>query len=116
MEEPRTLGEAVARNGACEAFIMLGELCLKKGLAPIKGKIVNFKIGDKWEIWMNGFMEKKEIKNGISMRPASAYVEYNGWPAAILDPAGGTIIDGHSVNEDEFIKIIKNELNLNAEE
>ena len=55
-------------------------------------------VDDRWVVKVNGHREQVE-----SVPPFSALLEFNGWPAGIIDPFGGTIAAGELANEDTFI-------------
>jgi hypothetical protein len=50
-----------------------------------------------WEIALNG-------------ETIQAALKFNGWPAGIIDPAGGIIAAGDAANEDSFIAAIEADL------
>lgn len=102
-----TLGEQVDKHGICEAFSVLVDLIMSLKLHPIKDKIVYIRIDDQWEVWMNGHMTEEELKPGVKIMPASAYIEFDGWPVAMMNPASGEIISSISVNENAFIAAVK---------
>lgn len=50
-----------------------------------------------WKIALNG-------------KDFQAKIEFNGWPAGIIDPHGGIIAAGEAANEDTFIAAIEADL------
>ena len=67
-------------------------------------------VGD-WEIWVNrGKKPQKKEPGSPSIEPYSAYIEWKGWPAGIIDPYGGIIAAGEGANEDSFIAAIEAEI------
>ena len=51
-----------------------------------------------WDIRLHTHDEKIEGDD-----PFTIYVEYNGWPAGVVDAGGGVIAAGAAANEDAFI-------------
>ena len=92
-----------------EALSEIAGLCLISGASPLT-KYENCweeRLDEKWEIAMNGHKTPKRCSHGIEVPPFSVYVQYNGWPAGILDPTGGIIASGESANEQNFIAAIR---------
>lgn len=55
------------------------------------------RIDDHWRIVANG--HRQEIQhNGVRVPPFSVYVEFNGFPAGILDAYGGLMAAGEAAN------------------
>jgi hypothetical protein len=59
-------------------------------------------VDNHWTIHVNGHDEAVE-HGGASVPPYSAAVEYNGWPAGMVNASGGVIAAGECANEDAFI-------------
>ena len=77
-----------------------------KRLPDHNGGIYERKIDDRWRVVMNGNKTLVE-HNGIELPPFGVYVEFNGWPAGVIDPGGGVIAAGEVANEDTFIAAIE---------
>lgn len=60
-------------------------------------------VDDQWWIAVNGHGTPTKCTKGTEVEPFGCYVEYNGWPAGILNPFGGIIAYGSEVNEDTLI-------------
>jgi len=87
------------------AFIGCCALAMKDGVGLISAlpdHTFNRTVG-LWEIALNG----KEVR---------ASIKFNGWPAGIIDPAGGIIAAGAAANEDSFIAAIEDDLGKSIEE
>ena len=86
-------------------FVAIAEFCLArgfKGLSKVPG-CCEVQVDDRWFFAVNGHAEPTTCaKTGQPIPPFSAYVEFNGWPAGLLDPAGGIICAGELANEDTF--------------
>lgn len=89
----------------CEAFARLMQLGIAAGVAPLNkhAGCWEYRIDDKWEIAVNGHKEAKRCSHGVDVEPYHCYVQYNGWPAGIFNPRGGTIAAGECANENAFI-------------
>jgi hypothetical protein len=61
-------------------------------------------LDEHWELAANGHGEKKECgsfkhhKSPQAVSPFSIYVEFNGWPAGVIDPYGCSIAAGEAAN------------------
>jgi hypothetical protein len=64
-------------------------------------------IDERWWIAVNGHREPAKCSAGPEVPPFTAYVQFNGWPAGIIDPYGGIIAAGDAANEDAFITALK---------
>lgn len=92
-----------------EAFSEIAELAKVLDVKDI-GKLPGcweYQIDDQWWIAVNGHSEAIECSTGSKVDPFNCYVQYNGWPAGLFDPYGGTIAAGTGANEDNFIAAIK---------
>ena len=64
-------------------------------------------IDKRWWCAINGHKEKMECSHGGKVPGFSALIEFNGWPAGIVDPFGGIIAAGDAANEDTFITAVE---------
>lgn len=64
-----------------------------------------FKIDEHWTIAVNG-SDKPREHQGLKTPPFSMWVFFNGWPAGLLNPLGGTFVVGTAANEDQFAMAI----------
>ena len=94
-------------RGPFEAVI---EMCFRLGVREIDNLegCWECQIDDDWWIAVNGHKDPCEAKppqheKTIEVPPFTAYVEYNGWPAGLLDPKGGIIAAGDYANEQTFV-------------
>jgi hypothetical protein len=93
----------------CEAFAEIAALASRLGIASI-GKLPGcweHRIDDHWWIAVNGHPAVQKSSTGKSVPPFSAYVEFCGWPAGIVNPYGGLIAAGDAANEDTFIAALR---------
>jgi len=99
-----------------EAFLKLASLAEHDGSAPLNtlDGCWTRQIGKQWWVAINGHNEARPASspNGASkelpfqVEPFHCYVEFNGWPAGILTPYGGTLAAGEAANEDTLIAAI----------
>ena len=63
-------------------------------------------IDDHWWIAVNGHKEPTRCSRGPMVDPFAIYVEFNGFPAGILDSGGGCIAAGESANHDSYVQAV----------
>lgn len=67
------------------------------------GKLWEHKVDEQWLFAINANTEPVKTASGVEVEPFHVYVEYNGWPAAILTVRGeGTFAAGTAANVDTF--------------
>lgn len=64
-------------------------------------------LDDAWWFALNGHGEPTKCSKGTEVPPFTVYVEFNGWPAGLVDPHGGVLAAGDAANEDTFIAAIR---------
>jgi hypothetical protein len=79
------------------AFLGCCALALKDGSPQLVSGVKFERSVGLWEISLDGANLRASIK-------------FNGWPAGIIDPAGGIIAAGGIANEDAFIAAIETDL------
>ena len=93
-----------------EAFMEIVELAGRLGVSRID-KIPGcweVDVDGRWWVAVNGHREPTKCSRASTpLEPFEAYVEFNGWPAGGLTPAGGWIAAGGVANEDTFIEALK---------
>jgi hypothetical protein len=101
---------AVTWDGLNEA--LLG--CAKRdGTVPISGLpgLYHRKVDAKWEFWLNGRPLQLPVaeRKGLALYPGELYVEYQGWPFAVIDCATGEGYagDGAVANLAAFIAALR---------
>lgn len=94
-----------------EAFVGIAKLAIKDGVVNLSDRdpCVYERSFGAWRIELNGSNTAIEWK-GRTIPPFSAIVEFNGWPAGLIDPGGGIIAAGEAANEGAFISAIEAEL------
>lgn len=100
------------------AFLGCGALALKDNvgvIADLPGGLYRRQIGD-WRIVFNGTAEPRKPDDGPELPPFSVFVEFNGWPAGLIDPRGGIIAAGTVANEDSFVEAIETDLGMPIEQ
>lgn len=91
-----------------EAFGRLAELGSALGVRlNLLPGTWRYQVDDQWHIEMNGHKEALPNKIGVPIEPYQCHIEFNGWPAGVLDPFGGVIAAGECANEDTFIEAIR---------
>jgi hypothetical protein len=91
-------------------FLKIAELAEAIGLRSIKSLpgCWEFQIDGTWWIAVNGHDEPMATsKGGTPVPPFMAYVEFNGWPAGLLDPYGGMLAAGTIANEAALTRAIE---------
>lgn len=92
-----------------EAFAEIAALAVRLGVIEIN-KLPGcweHQVDERWWIAVNGHNEPVECSRGLKIDPFDCYIEFNGWPAGSLNPAGGIIAAGEGANEDTFIEALK---------
>lgn len=92
-----------------EAFILIVQLATTLGaraIAELDGCWEHV-VDDNWHIAINGHREPAKCSTGEDVPPFACYVQWNGWPAGLITPAGGTIAAGEAANEDTLIDALK---------
>ena len=91
------------------AFALIAELAEALGVTAI-GKLAGCWERDldaHWFIAVNGHSAPTPCSKGADVPPFTCYVEWNGWPAALVTPAGGEIVAGSAANEDALIEALR---------
>ena len=89
----------------CEAFAELAEFAQSRGANNIRELAGCWEsdVDEHWWVAINGHSEPCECSHGGTVPAFSTLIEWNGWPAGVIDPFGGTIAAGECANEDTFI-------------
>lgn len=87
-------------------------LCEKLGVENITqryaGRCFEHQVDAQWFFAINANRVETKCSTGVSVPPMGIYVEYNGWPAAILDVTGsGEFVMGTAANEATFIEALQ---------
>lgn len=92
-----------------EVFLEIGEYAYRQGARSIKDLPGCWEahVDKHWWIAINAHTKEMKTSTGIPVPACSAYVEFNGWPAAVVNAAGGWIAAGEIANENEFLKVLK---------
>ena len=94
----------------CEAFAVLAKLGNLLGAGPLNKRegCWEFQIDEDWKIAINGHKEPTPCSmSDVPLMPFHCYIEYNGWPAGVINPVGGIIAAGSDANENTFIEAIE---------
>ena len=94
MSEPQmTMGEAVDKHGPCEVFVAIADLAQVVGRIPIGEWVYFFQSDPRYSLWVNGGTSESWKPEGCVplIDRFYAYMEFNGWPVALVCPAGGSV-------------------------
>lgn len=100
----------VSGAGLSDALLALGK---KDGVVPLKALpgLYHRKLGRQWEFWVNPQPLQTAIpeRPGQSLFPRELYVEFNGWPFAVIDCATGDgwAGDGELANLAAFVAALQ---------
>ncbi len=96
------------------------KLCEKRGAIPLNKLPGCFyeKIDRSWELAVNGLktpqkatFETEDESGSESIEPYHCHVHYNGWPAAVLHPGGGTVCAGSKANLQKLVEAVEAAVN-----
>jgi len=98
-------GEPVAPKitDLCLAYQKICELGIAMNLHPANQHpgCLEIRLDDHWQISFNGHQQPMPCAHGhgVKVYPFNAYARYNGLPAGLITPFGGTIAAGEAANE-----------------
>ena len=94
-----------------EAFSEIVELGIALGVKDIAKTpgCWEHRVDEHWWFALNPHSEPTTCSKsaGVPLKPFCVYVEFNGLPAGVLNPKGGTIAAGRLANEDALIEALK---------
>ena len=87
-----------------EAFLEIARLAERLGIKPLNelAGCWEYQIDRQWFMAVNGHNEPIECSMGVSVPPFHAYVQFNGWPAGIIDASGSCFAAGDLANLESF--------------
>lgn len=91
-----------------EAYVRLAEL----GLSLDVGRLCDIEgcwehqIDDNWWVAANGHKVEQLCSRGLSVPPFNFLVMHGDWPAALINPYGGTMIGDDGTGEDDLIQAV----------
>lgn len=90
-------------------FALIAGLGNKSGASPVNKFEACWEkqVDPVWWIAMNGHRETVKCSRGADVPPFHCYVEFNGWPAGLINPYDGVLAAGAVGNEDNFITALK---------
>lgn len=92
-----------------EAYVRLCDLAIARGcptpLSLLDGAF-EVEIDSQWKAAINGHATQKDWR-GVAIPPYGAAIEFNGWPAGLMDVHGGIFAAGECANENAFIEAIR---------
>ena len=93
-------------NEAFYELMQLGSRLGVKNINTLPG-CWEHQVDKQWFIAVNAHDVPVKCSKGTSVGPFHCYVEYNGFPAGLINPGGGVIAAGSCANEDSFIAALK---------
>lgn len=92
-----------------DVMLAVAELAMRLGAAPINkhAGCWECQIDERWWVACNGHRSPVVCSKGVKVDPFEIYVEFNGWPAGLVNPRGGTFSAGAAANEDAFLAACK---------
>jgi hypothetical protein len=90
-------------------FLAIADLAIALGEAPINkcDGCWEHAIDENWWVAVNPHLEPRSTSSGEEVPSGHAYVKFNGWPAGLLTPFGGTLAAGAAANEDTLIAALQ---------
>ncbi len=91
----------------------IADLAQALGAAPLTkhAGCWEVQVDSNWFLAVNGHrapVPTTTLAAAFDVPPFHAYVEWNGWPAAVIHPlAGGPIVAGSLANEDSLIEALR---------
>lgn len=64
-------------------------------------------IDEHWWLAVNGHRQPLECSRGVAVAPFACYVEFNGFPAGIIDAGGGSFAAGSLANLDAMVEAME---------
>lgn len=91
------------------AMARIADLAYALGVRDLNKRTAcwEYQIDLHWWIAVNGTTKTIECSKEVEVEPYHCYVEFNGWPAGLFCPYGGTIAAGTAANERTFIEAIE---------
>lgn len=106
-----------ARFNPPDAYAWLLELATVLGAAPVTEHAACWETtftgvdGGEWFVALHAQTGKLIACSRGSKVPAfTFYIEWNGWPAGLIDPSGGVIAAGELANESTLIDAVKKQI------
>lgn len=88
----------------------LMEAHARLGLPPVAtmpGKLWRGSVGP-WSFVVNANRRARKLENGVTIKGYETYIEYNGWPAGVLDLLGrGQFAAGSGANPKTFVAAVE---------
>ncbi len=100
--DPHTMDPTTANPMECIMALAesLGVRQLSKTHA---GQLWTHKVDEQWTFAVNANREPVKTVDGVPVDPFHVYVEFNGWPAAVISPTGdGVFAAGTAANVTAF--------------
>jgi hypothetical protein len=104
---------ATTNEPISSTFAAIAAYAIATGQVPIKGKLWHVKLDEHWEFIVNGTDEAQETgpfgqsQTSVKLDPFFCYVEFNGWPAGLFSPHGGSFAAGELANVEAFQRALR---------
>lgn len=90
----------------CETFILIAEACAAKYGAPLPKELLT--LGDENHEW--GVTLNPTDKQIMAFDPFEAHINWNGFPAGVLNPYCGLIAAGELANEETLCEWLRTQI------
>jgi hypothetical protein len=115
-EYERKKGHAMAASSSfTEIMTTIAELARTLGVHHINQLVGCWEmdVNEDWWFALNGHDDVVVCSHGVKVQPYTAYVEWQGWPAGMVDPYGGMLAAaGESANEDTFLAALRQRIEM----
>jgi len=97
------------RPSVSEAYALIADLTIALGAAPLARFVGcwEHRLGDRWLVAVNGHGTPTKCSVGVEVPPFHAYIERDGWPAAMLTVRDGLVIGHGNELEDTLLAELK---------
>lgn len=91
------------------AMDLIAQLAIKHDAGPLykHDGCWEHQVDSRWWIAVNGHKQPMPCSHGPEVEPYHAYIEFNGWPAGIINPFEGTLATGEAANEQTLCEALE---------
>lgn len=92
-----------------DAYTTAAELVIALEQAPLHrhAGCWEHQIDEHWWLAFNGHADPVRCSHGVTVQSQHCYIEFDGWPAGDMSPAGGFIASGEIFTEVSFIQALQ---------
>lgn len=84
---------------------LMAQLGIKDRITPMPETGWTRELDEHWTFHVSS--ATPTVFHGVTVPPFHAYLEYNGWPAGLINPFGGTVAAGREANEDALVAALR---------